>query len=538
MKRMQDTLVLMIIGAAALALSACGGGGGGGGGSTGSSSSNQILAGTVVVDQAIRNALVCMDLNASNTCDAGEPAAARTGADGAYSLAYDSAQINGAQFAGVSLIAMMVPGDVTDPTTTIDAVDPTVSSTTRPYVLKQVPGKSGQINPLTTLVAAGIAQGMTESEARANVTLQLAVADSKIDNYQDDPDVSKAQAQDNARMMAKVVASALEAGAALSVADQTKAVDAAQGELARLDYVDSANYFFRVFEVLAKPGSGPMLLADTRGARTNGIVTTEDRLLYSQAYLSSTGWIYCNAAIRIVSTGGNPSRSIYCNVQDIIGFTMPNDIAGRSMSSVITEMQSDSDTNFINSGISTTALLTTLGAAVFPDGSTIEQRFMQYLTPSIYINDINRDGLPQSLTSLEQVISSYPSTAVNLSTGRGTLGIGFGSSESRVLRVAFSGIGGPTSGEVQFYECDWNVAQNTISNCTATVTGTYTISTIGGARVMRYSEGTRMHAEVKNVPGVATGERVFVARESSSATSATKRLNSIAWSSMRAILGL
>lgn len=134
-------LSLALSGAAVLTLSACGGGGSGG--STGTPSSRVTLTGTVVVDQAIRNALVCLDLNANNACDAGEPVAEKTGANGAYSLAYDPVQTTGAQAAGASLIAMMVPGAATDATTTIDAADPTASNATNPYVLKQTPGKSG-----------------------------------------------------------------------------------------------------------------------------------------------------------------------------------------------------------------------------------------------------------------------------------------------------------------------------------------------------------------------------------------------------------
>ena len=40
-----------------------------------------------MVNQAIQNAVVCMDLNANNACDAGEPVSARTGATGASPVA-------------------------------------------------------------------------------------------------------------------------------------------------------------------------------------------------------------------------------------------------------------------------------------------------------------------------------------------------------------------------------------------------------------------------------------------------------------------
>jgi len=56
-------------------------------------SSSVVLTGTVVVDQPIQNAVVCMDLNASKTCDADEPTSAGTGSDGGYSITYDSAKV-------------------------------------------------------------------------------------------------------------------------------------------------------------------------------------------------------------------------------------------------------------------------------------------------------------------------------------------------------------------------------------------------------------------------------------------------------------
>ena len=118
------------------------------------------LTGSVVVDQAIQNAVVCMDLNANNVCDTGEPVSAKTGASGAYSITYDPASITAAQATAASLIATMVPGAPTNPNTTIDAAEPGVALTEKAYVLKQVPGKSGQITPLTTLLAAGIQSGL------------------------------------------------------------------------------------------------------------------------------------------------------------------------------------------------------------------------------------------------------------------------------------------------------------------------------------------------------------------------------------------
>ena len=44
------------------------------------------LSGEVARIGTLRNVVVCLDLNANDACDAGEPASAATGADGRYSL--------------------------------------------------------------------------------------------------------------------------------------------------------------------------------------------------------------------------------------------------------------------------------------------------------------------------------------------------------------------------------------------------------------------------------------------------------------------
>ncbi len=85
------------------------------------------------------------------------------------------------------------------------------------------------------------------------------------------------------------------------------------------------------------------------------------------------------------------------------------------------------------------------------------------------------------------------------------------------------------------------------SNCTATQTGTYAISTVSGARVMRFaghapttfSNQVNLYAEVK---GASSGDWVFRARQSKAdlafAASTANRLNSTAWAALKAQLGL
>ncbi len=503
------------------------------------------LTGFVMQGQGVRNAVVCMDLNANNVCDTTEPKAAKTGADGAYSLSYNANAITTAQVAAASLIAPMVPGLLIDPNATIDADDPTATNTQKAFVLKQISGKSGQINPLTTMVALGMAGGMTEAVARTNLALQLGITAAKIDNYQDDPVITLATS--TARLMAKVAFATMEEGTAV-LADQSAAVLAANGDMRSLRYTDAANYSFLTFNTLAKPAGMPgRSIEDFRSGLTAGVATAS---LYNQAYLTSAGWVRCDASVPLIATIGNPSRTTFCNAQDSVGFSVPTDIAGTSMVSLVNAMQTDGATNTINNGLTTTNLLTALGTATFPTGSATTLRTTLNVTQPIFINSLNTDGFSQATTgTLEQLIANRPASGVNLPNVGTSFTLGLGSGNLKNLRAAFTGVTNTTTGTVQFYECDLNAALTIASNCATTTAGTYTISTVHGARVMRFAghaptvmNHTRGFAEVKNVPSVIGGDWVFIVRETKtdvdSNLSKTKRLNATAFAAMRTKLGI
>lgn len=537
-----------LAGALSLALAACGGG------SSDSDTTpppNPIvtLSGSVMVDQAIRNAIVCMDLNANGACDSGEPVSARTGADGAYTLTYDNTKLSSAQVAAASLIASMVPGAVSAETTTIDAADISTGNTAKAYVLRQVPGKSGQINPLTTMVAVGIAAGMSEASARANVAVQLAIAESKIDNYQDEP-ATGGDVRDGARLMAKIVAAAAETGAKLAVGDQQAAGAAGAGDLANLRYTDAANYSYRTLDIAANAaGNSARQVLDQRAGKTAGASASADTL-YPQAYLTPTGWLRCDASVAIVVTAGLPSRSTYCGALVQAGFYATQNIETLSMASVVDQLQTDSTSNSINSGMATANLTGALAASTFPTGALLNTRTNMTLTQPVMINNLGTDGRSQAeATTLEQLIAKKPAAAVVLSKGSGTLGLGSSTGPTRALRVAFTGTTSATAGTVQFYECDLNSDQSAISNCSTTQTGTYAIASVHGTRVMRFAGHapttmghTRVYAEVANAPTVATGSWVYQAREgkadATSSQATSKRLNSVAWAAMKTQLGL
>lgn len=505
------------------------------------------LTGFVMQGQGVKNAVVCMDLNANNACDATEPKAAKTGADGAYSFTYDGNAISAAQVAAASLIAPMVPGITNGPNSTIDADDPANANTTTAFVLKQVRGKSGQINPLTTLVAQGMAGGMTEAVARANLALQLGITAAKIDNYQDDP--ASGQAVAAARLMAKASFAALEEGTATLV-NQSAAVAAGPNDLRSLRYTDASNFSFQTFNNITKPaGTSAREVEDFRTGQTAGAATAA-QALYNQAYLTAAGWRRCDMATPVQTTSGSPNRATFCNALNSINFRQSTSIDGANMAGVIAALQADSTTNTINNGLTTTHLLTALGTAAFPAGSTRSLRTSVNLTQPIFINSINTDGRPQAeATTLEQLMAAKQATGVSLPSFGSSLNLGLGSGNFKNLRVAFTGVTSTTTGTVQFYECDLDANLVNPSNCATTTAGTYTISTVNGARIMRFTghaatvmNHVRSYAEVKNAPQVIGGDWVFIVRETkpdvNSNVNKQIRFNATAWAAMKAQLGL
>ena len=529
-----------LAGAALLALTACGGGSS----SDDADDTTATLSGTVAVDGLVKGTVVCLDLNANAVCDSGEPASTATGSDGAYKISQDTTVITAAQVAAAPLIAPQIRG------VSIDSADGLSTANDADYVLRQVPGRAGQINPLTTLVAAGVAKGMSETTARTNAADQLGIAVAKIDNYQDDPAFNAQQVTDNARLMAKVTAMVLESGTPLAVADPSQASAAQQGDLRSLNFTDTSNWRVTDFVYQARAaGDASLLLTDQRAERSAG-TALDSATLYNQAYLTATGWRRCDATQPIRAKLGTPARSTFCDARHAIVARASTDIGARTMAALVTDLQSDSR-NLFNVGGSNTALLAALGSAAFPAGSATSAGTSLTLNQPVFIDRLNADGVSQAVaTTLEQLIDARPASGVNLSTAAGSLSLGLSSSSSRNLRVAFTGTTSATAGTVQYYDCELNA--NLASNCTATQTGTYEITAVNGARVMRFAghpttftNNLQGYAEVKasnQANAVTSGDWVYRVRwlkpDTESNTTRNIQLNGTAWTAMKTQLGL
>lgn len=505
------------------------------------------LTGRVTVNGPVRNTTVCLDLNANAACDTGEPASPATGEDGVYILTVDTAKVSAEQVAAASLIAPVMAGVSID---TASGGSPAAS-----YVMRQVRGKAGAINPLTTLLATGVAGGMSEETARANLVAQLALGSAaQIDDYQSDPAASPAQMNDTARRMAMFTAELLEKGGTLELADQSAARDPAPSNLLALNFTDPGNYNVRYLEVIGKPaGPGLTPVRDVRAGRSSGSALPEGSL-YASAYLNSGGWVRCAADTTLVVTVGNPSRSLFCGAVEQVGYdSAGRDLGSRLMAEVVTEMAAEGGTT-INAGRDISGLNNNLGTATFPVGSRSTLRTNWTLTQPVWINSANTDriayrGVP--VPTLENLVTAFPASVVVTPDPAGTLSLGLSTGSQRNLRVAFTGTHTTplSNGTVQFYDCDLNAAQTVASNCAPLGTGSYRVEEQHGVRMLRVAghpdtvmNHVRLFVEVQNTPAVSSTNAVFIARQNkpdaASNTTATRRINATAWAAMRQVLGL
>jgi hypothetical protein len=123
---------------------------------------------TRVIDGPIRNALVCLDVNANSACDANEPSA-RTNAAGDAALTVPNADVG-----KYSVIAVVGT----------DAVDVDFGAVTVPFVMKAPADKTAVVSPLTTLVQAHASSTATTTEqAEAFVKAQTGLSGSLLADY-------------------------------------------------------------------------------------------------------------------------------------------------------------------------------------------------------------------------------------------------------------------------------------------------------------------------------------------------------------------
>lgn len=521
-----------------LALSACGGGGGGGGGSGGlppfgpgganppSSPSPVAMSGKVMVQGPVSGALVCVDRNRNGTCDDGEPAAAKTGDDGAYSIGYTPAdEAEAAELAAAPLLAQ------------VDGSNPSLPAFSKAFTMSAPAGHRAQVNPLTSLLQAGVAAGLSLERTEALVLQQLGLPEAaQLYDYRGVTVTDPARFEDNAFTAALITADALHSGVALRVIDPATVTPVASDQLARLDFARADHYIARTYPTdgVPDPATGKVKLTDRREGLTNGAPTTHDTL-YGLVQLGASGWVRCDENAAFTTTLGTPGRSDYCaGTTRTFGHTAVTDISGRKMAEVVAEMQA-ADGNSIFGVVPSVAFANP--DATFPAGSQLRHRRGVDLTQPLSINLANPNE-KTGFTTLEALMAAFPAGGVSLPAGTGTTSMGvLDEQQTRILRVAFTG-----AGTVQYYACNFHPATSTYDTCAATEIGTVEVRTEGGVRVLVFNGGHPPAAVGSLRTFGEYGGAVYVVRGTKSDArynvNTARRLNGVAWEAMKPQLGI
>lgn len=510
------------------------------------------LQGQVTRNAALKNVTVCLDLNGNDQCDADEPKSAPTGADGKYLL-----QAPESDAASGRLIALVRAGDPADAATAIDANKPAQAATTADYVMSRPAGSDGGINPLTTLVQAGVAVGMTEAAARANVAVQLGLAEGKIDDYQDDPTASDENVQDSARWIAAFTSIALREGVALEVGDQATG-GSPSTQMSNLTYAGANDWFVQTLQI--DPAASDAVVTDQRAGKTGGVQRPDfeggnSASLYATLALTPNGWQLCNRSLVIPVTLGTPSRSVSCTgsggMVERISFSHSTSVADEAMTALVTRWQTDPDTNRITTP--NNALASAVGSATFPAGSQELLNTGLTLASGLVVdNAFNRAQSTTLGASLQEMTAKLPVSGVKLATGGGMVGLGLGTAPNKAMRVAFGAASNGTAGAAQFYECTLSGDfANTFAdppNCKATTLGSYSIETVHGVEIMRFAghppvtDAIGYSVVLSTVASSSGSSRIYRAHEQKRSFNAnyssSKRLNRTAWEALKAKLGL
>lgn len=531
MTRYEQPTMSALACAALLTLAGCGGGGDGGGGSGLPSSGPAAspapepvaISGKVMGLGPVSGATVCVDRNRNNACDANEPAAAKTGSDGAYAFSYTpSDQADANELAAAPLVAQ------------VDGDNPSLPAFSKPFTMSTPTGHRTQINPLTTLLQAGVASGLALERAEAAVLLQLGVPETaQLYDYQGIPVSDSTRFEDSAFSAALVTADALHSGVALRVIDPVAAEVTPSDQLASLNFTSPSNYFAQTYPIdgVVDPATGRRHLKDLREGKTNGTATSHDTL-YPQVRLGSAGWVRCDENASFTTTLGSPSRSDFCGDSTLtLSHGTAVDIAGRKMAEVVAEMQAADGNSIV--GVNPAVAFADPNA-VFPAGSLLNHRRGVNLSQPYSINLIDPNE-KTGFTNLEALIASQPVSGVNLANGAGSMSLGLIDDSTHNLRAA--SIDGAKA--VQYYRCDF--VGGVVSNCAALATGTVEIKTAGSARVLEFVGYPDSPVSTVRSYGEYAGA-VYVARRTKSAsqynTYVSRRLNGIAWEAMKPQLGL
>lgn len=523
---------LALLTSAVIGITACGGGGGGGSEPaptfTPTPPAPTSVTGTVLVSPpapaevfqpappppppASNVITVCFDSNANGSCDTGEPSTIAA-VDGSYSLI----GLPGSQAADAQVLAVVSLGSST------------------PYMLRAPVSRATLISPTTTLVQAGVTQGLSLAQAEVAVARQLQVGTTDLyRHYLNSP----ATASEDSVMLLNdwAIIASLRDGVPLAVGGGA----AAGGDLvlSRLNIASAVTWDARFYQ----NGNYDAATATTElytlpEVRTNGLATPPSSLNASLMSHGRAGWVPIpnEAAVNHLSAG-NPYAVHWGNGTRNAVSEREIDVSGLAIHNVIQEVQNAT----LYSQPSITGTLPTILTGTMPAGARVKQvrwkaRYVENYNPAASI--LGANSLATLVTAY--AISATPGGDNTLSLGtapgapscNGSMPVCTGLN----LRVAFDAA---TQG-LTYYRCDSDFALVNATNCVPMATGTYTLG--------MSNDGTSPLMRLVNSPGntvtgfVERGAQVFTINRPSGlgyAAGSTLRLNRIAYNAFAAAAGL
>jgi trimeric autotransporter adhesin len=600
-----------------LILGACGSGGGS---STPPSGSSPVSLSGVVADGLIQGASVCYDLNDNGRCDSGEPVSSSTGANGAYTLAVPASEAG--KHAVIAIVPVGAIDADTGPVTTAYTLKaPAQADTSKSLfvspittIVQEVMLASGLTDPTAAIDLVKQQLGMTISPldnfielratntdaARAGSIAQVITAlKQEVGATAAAANVPEAQTQallsvvvvNNLSALANSVASStgsLTVTAATLVATQgiTSATVATQAQIATsivaattdtntvttptpfvtlrdFRYTSPTNWNYRVFT--GDDATRPDGFKRANDVRVNSSAFPYVRNLsyYNEA---TSSWYACpsdgfEAIVYKDATATVPGESSYCSTYRDSGRRSVEDIAGQSITAVITRIRNSGlegysswagDPNLVNP------------SAVFPAGSQLRYQVVTRLATPITQELANKVRVFKNTTAssfekwpfaatLDEMIQYYSGDfnnafAVNSNGGGvstdpmgqypdGSYQVA-GMQAVKNYRVAFQRIN-DTSGNARIYQCRRNATPNTNTNCavdsSTLLNTTYTIETLADARVLKFANlpAELLALRKNNRVYVERGGAVFYGFKDILSTDTTVRLNTTAWNAMR-----
>ncbi|MBC7954431.1 MAG: hypothetical protein H7Y33_00995 [Cytophagales bacterium] len=357
-------------------------------------------------------------------------------------------------------------------------------------------------------------------------------------------------------------------------------------------YTDANNWYFRLFKSTAAQNTpdanGRLHFNEQRKRAVSGAVQNfgEPAYLRTDMYFNGTQWFNCPADFEHAQTARDANgvtESFYCGAyRNRSQRSAAIDISGRTLSDVVSMIRA-------YPLVSTQGLFTNWGpdpatpglnASVFPAGSRLwQQTSTQLANPDSYgtldnsivkaytaeivagaaaacglVTPANAANYVHEIQTLEQLVAGNPGTpcvfTANQNTGprnewwgNGSVNIGnvAGAAPAspyyqlpRNLRIAFG-----SGNSVRYLSCALRAADGSPRNCDFIDTGTYSIETVGDARVMRFA----------NVPGdarslnfnrlfVERGGKVYYGFRTKLSVDNTLRLNATATDALLGQLGL